>query len=455
MSRLVLVAACACAALLLPAGAAGAQATFTVPGAPAAGPAKYDKSFVTRIGPSKAKTVLVLVPGYSGGAGDFTLVGRDLVDRVPGLQVWALDRRSQALEDTSMFERGLSGQATPQQVFDYYLGWITDQSIQPRYQPPATDRLKFMGEWGLPTHLEDLRRVILRARRQGKRVILGGHSLGASMTAIYATWDFRGRPGFRDVDGLMMIDGGALGSFDDVGSTAALRRELADVRKQPLADLVGVGLPWAQGVFASLGGLFAAKLPTERSPFFDYALLPAQFKPPVPATNRAFLGHAFDQSTSPRSLGLIHLRAGQLAPAGDPRDWQDGEVSPIARVADFWAANPVNGVEWFFPRRLSLDVDGANELGRTRVARALKLRPWHLRRVDRPVYAFQTDLTRGRVLRGARRFIGRSEVSRSASTLVDRSSTTSHLDPLTAAPQTNDFVKTAVPWLRRVMRGRR
>jgi pimeloyl-ACP methyl ester carboxylesterase len=455
MSRLVLVAACLCAALLAPAASAQAQTTVTVPGVPAAGPAKYDKSFVTKIGPSSAKTVLVLVPAFSAGAAGFTLVGRDLVRQVPGLQVWALDRRSQALEDTSVFERGLKGQATLKQVFDYYLGWITDQSIQPRYQPPSTDSLKFMSEWGLPTHIQDLRRVILKAKREGKRVILGGHSLGASMTAIYAAWDFNGRPGYRDVDGLMLIDGGALGTFDRVETTAQIRRRLAQVREKPLADLVGVGLPWAQGVFTGLGGLYALKEPTALSPFGDYALLPQQFKPPVPATNRAFLGHAFDRDTSPRQLGLIHLRAGRLAATGDPRDWEDGEVSPIARVAQWFGDQPVNGVEWFFPLRLSLDVDGANELQRNAVARQLRLRPWHLRRVDRPLYAFQTDLTEGRVLRGARRFIERSRVSRSASTLVDRSSTTSHLDPLTAAPETNDFVKTAVPWLRRVMRGRR
>jgi hypothetical protein len=295
MSRPVLVAACLCAALLAPAASAQAQTTVTVPGVPAAGPAKYDKSFVTKIGPSSAKTVLVLVPGFSAGAGGFTLVGRDLVRQVPGLQVWALDRRSQALEDTSVFERGLKGQATPKQVFDYYLGWITDQSIQPRYQPPSTESLSFMSEWGLPTHIQDLRRVILSAKRQGKRVILGGHSLGASMTAIYAAWDFNGRPGYRDVDGLMLIDGGALGTFDDVETTAQIRRRLAQVREQPLADLVGVGLPWAQGIFTGLGGLYALKEPTALSPFGDYALLPQQFKPPVPATNRAFLGHAFDR----------------------------------------------------------------------------------------------------------------------------------------------------------------
>jgi hypothetical protein len=458
MSRLLSLPVAAAATLVLAATAPAQtipQRTVTVRGVPAAGPAKYDKVFVTKIGPASAKTVLVLMPGYAGGAGDFTFVGRDLVERVDGLQVWSVDRRSQALEDTSMFDRALRGQATLQEAFDYYLGWITNpQQPGPRFTPPSSDSLRFASEWGLPTALGDLHNVIRSARRQGKRVILGGHSLGASMTTIYATWDFGGRPGYRFVDGLVLIDGGTLGTFARVPSPAQLRRRLAEVRRQPFADIVGVGLPWAQGVFAGLGGLFAHRAPTERSPFFDYGLLPAQFKPPVPATNRAFLGHAFDQSTSPKSLGLIHLRAGGLAPTGDPRDWQDGEVSPIARVAEFWAASPVNGIEWYFPQRLAIDVDSAHDLERNRASRTLRLRTWHLRDVDVPLYAFQTDLTEGRVLRGARRFITRSRVRRRESTLVDRGTSTSHLDPLTAAPGTNDFLKTVVPFLRRVMRDR-
>jgi pimeloyl-ACP methyl ester carboxylesterase len=449
MSRPALAAL---AALLLLAPAAPAQTTTKIRGVPAAGPATYDFSHVTKIGPSSAKTVLVLMPGYSGGAGGFTMVGQDIVERVPGLQVWAVDRRSQALEDTSMFERALRGDATLQQVYDYYLGWISDSSKTPRFTPPDTASLSFAKDWGLPTHLGDLRKVILAAKRGGRRVILGGHSLGASMTAIYAAWDFGGRPGYKDVDGLVLIDGGALGTFDDIETAGEMRERVAALDEQPFADIVGLNLPWAQGIFAGIGGLYALKDPTGRSPFVDDPLLPAMFKPTFQVTNRALLGYAFDQTTSPKSLGLIHLRAGGLAAAGDPRDWESGEVSPIARVAEFWAQQPVNGVEWYFPLRLSIDVDGANELRRNSVTRLLKLRPWHLRRVNRPLYAFETDLTDGRVLRGARRYIERSRVPRRSSVLVDRGSTTSHLDPLSAAPETNDFLKTVVPFLKRTMR---
>jgi hypothetical protein len=452
MSKALLPAAAALAAALALAAPAGAQTTSSVAGVPAPGPSRYDKTFVTKTGPASARTVLVLVPGFSGGAGDFTLVARDLVRRVPGLQVWSVDRRSQALEDTTMFTRGLRGDVPLQAVRDYYLGWITNPQQQPRFTPPDTASLSFASGWGLPTALGDLRNVVRSARRGGRRVILGGHSLGASTAAIYATWDFAGRPGHRDVDGLVLIDGGALGTFDDTASRAEIDRRLAAIRRQPFADLVGLGLPWAQGIFANLAGVYATREPAAASPFWNDPLLPERFKPGFPVTNRAMLGQAFDRTTSPRELALIHVRAGGLAATGDPRDWADGEVSPIARVADTFGASPVNAVEWYFPLRLSLDVDVASGLRPTALTRRLRLRPRHLSTVDVPLYAFQTDLTDGRVLRGARRFIARSDVPDSV--LVDRSRSTSHLDPLTAAPATNDFVKTVVPFLRRLTRRR-
>ena len=437
------------AALLLAAPASAA--TTRVPGVPAAGPSKYDYSYVTKFGPASARTVLVLVPGYLGGGGSVGLIARDLVAQVEGLQVWVVDRRSQALEDTAMFERGLRGEATLREVTDYYIGWITDPSVQPRYTPPAPESIAFAKRWGLPAHIGDLHRVVSAARRGGRRVILGGHSLGASTTAIYAAWDFGGRPGFRDLEAIVLIDGGALGTFDDVHRLSQVRTRLREIDERPLGDAVGLGLPWTQGIFTGLGGLYAMREPLAVSPFWNYELLPERFRPAFPVTNRALLARAFDLETTPPDLGLT-VRTGRLADTGDPRDWADGEVTTSARVAEFYGRQDPNAVEWFFPERLRLDVDGANPLRRNAVTRRLRLRPWHLKDVDVPLYAFQTDLTGGRVLRGARRFIKRSRVPRAASVLVDRSSTTSHNDPVTAPPATNDFLKTVVPFLRRVMR---
>jgi pimeloyl-ACP methyl ester carboxylesterase len=439
----------ALAATLLLAAPAGAQErTVTVP-SPGPGPSAYDRVTVTKIGPSRARTVLVLVPGYYGGAGDFLLVGRDIVRRVGGLQVWAYDRRSQALEDTKVFDEARAGRRSVRSAFDFYLGWL-EREVSPHFEPQDVSELQFAKRWGLSMALNDLRRVVLSARRQGKRVILGGHSLGASMTTLYAAWDFGGRPGYCDIEGLVLIDGGTLGSFT-APTLAGTRRELRELQEapSPFVDLLGIGAPWAAGVFAQFGAVAALREPTAPSIGQPFSLLPAEFKPPVPATNRALLGYAFDKETSPEALSLIRVNAGRLASSGDPRDWDDGEVTPIRRLAETFAARP-NATEWYFPDRLRIEVDAAQELRRNAQTRLLGLRPWHLRAVDRPLYAIETDLTNGRVLRGARRFVARSKSPRSLARLVDAAATDSHLDPLTAAPSTSRFLQTVVPWLKKV-----
>lgn len=99
-----------------PAGARERLITVPTPGAP--GPDQFNQVTVHQFGPRSGKRVLVLMPGTQGGAGDFTLMARSLVKRVPGLQVWAIDRRTQALEDTATFAAAESGQIALQQAFD-------------------------------------------------------------------------------------------------------------------------------------------------------------------------------------------------------------------------------------------------------------------------------------------------------------------------------------------------
>ena len=189
------------------------------------------------------------MPGYYGGAGDFTLDAREIVKRVPGLQVWALDRRSQALEDTVALRRRARRAHHAQQAFDYYLGWLANPSIQPHFQPLDPAQLGFAKQWGLsidaagraprraqraaPGQARDPRRPL--ARRLDDRRL---RELG-----------LRRPPGYKDLDGLVLIDGGLLGSFstpdlarDEEGAQGARRRT------GPFVDLLGLGLPWAAGV---------------------------------------------------------------------------------------------------------------------------------------------------------------------------------------------------------------
>ncbi len=418
----------------------------SIPAPHGPGPARFDRVFVDQIGPAKASRVLVLVPGFIGGSGDFRLIARDIVSRIPDLQVWAIDRRSNAMEDTSVFATG-----DPDKAFSYYL------NLQPvdgkRFQPLNGRDFPYTREWGLEVSLQDIRRVVLAARLQGARkVVLGGHSLGASTAVAYSTWDFDHRPGYKDIDGLVLIDGGLKGTFATPTFDQVRQRFQALQNGDPFVDLIGIGLPWAAGAFAETAALYALKKPNEPSVLQQYPPIPPEFKAPVRTTNEAALGYAFDETTSPPGFELIRARAGQLAPTGNPRAWQNGEVTPIQRLARTFATEPGNGIEWYFPKRLPLDVDGANALQRNRVTEFLGLRPWHTAQVKLPLYAFETDLTGGKVLRGARRFMEASRIKR-ATLVADHN--TSHLDPLTAAPAKNKFLSTVLPFLKDTLhRGR-
>ena len=99
-------------------------------------------------------------------------------------------------------------------------------------------------------------------------------------------------------------------------------------------------------------------------------------------------------------------------------------MTPIQRLARLFGRSPVDATEWYFPVRLSLDVDGASGLGRNAVTRLLGLREFHRRTIELPLYALQTDLTGGRVLRGARRLIAASQIPARRAKLVDASATT-------------------------------
>lgn len=162
-------------------------------------------------------------------------------------------------------------------------------------------------------------------------------------------------------------------------------------------------------------------------------------------TNEALFARALDADTSPKGLELLRVRAGHLAASGNPRPWQDGELTPAQNIASTFWQEPGNAVEWYFPDRLRLDVDGMSPLKRGPVAALLGLRPFHVAEVDDPLYAYDTDLTRGRVIRGARAFVRRSKIKR-ATYVADFGA--SHLDPLTAAPARNRFLKTVVPFLK-------
>jgi hypothetical protein len=433
--------------------------TFRAPPAPGT-PRRYDRVQVRRYGPANARNVLVLVPGTLGGAADFHVVAPALVARIPGLQVWAQMRREGALHDTRTLERARAGEISVQQAFDYYLGWLA-KPVTPHYRPLDPGDYGFVGEWGLRVAIDDLHAVVEAARdggrgKQPRRVILGGHSLGGSVAGIYAAWDFDGRAGAEDLAGIVAIDGGAGGIREGATTTAKQARAALDrlAADGPFTDLLGLRLPWIAGAFGELSALAAHVDPTAPSVGQSFLLLPPIFRAPVPVTNRAQLGYAFDAQTSPPALSLIQIRSGALAPAGDLRDWVDdpAQPTPIANLADAFSLEPLGAIEWYYPARLSIDVGVGSSLRTTAAARALGLRIEHVRDVNVPLYAFGASLAGrdGALKIASQRYKRLSRIP--SVTYVDRAATYSHLDPLLADPQRSAFVATVVPWLKRTMR---
>jgi pimeloyl-ACP methyl ester carboxylesterase len=459
MPRLLRAAVLAGTALCAFAPAAHADRVVTMKGFNAPGPAKYDKVKVYEVGSTKAKHVLVLEPGTSASSGYFRGISHDIVNRLPGWQVWSVERRQNLLEDHSVLDKAIAHKASSKTLFDYYLGWLADKSVKTHYTPPSDASLAFAKGWGMNVAMQDLRRVVKAARAGGRRkVVVGGHSLGGSMTMAYATWDFHGVAGAKGLSGLVFIDGASSRSAVDTKKQA--QDQLADLDKpktSPFLDLTGTGLSWATGVFAALGSTAALIEPNAPSRAQTFPFLPKELNPPVPVTARAQWGYAVDTQTGPKNLSLVQMHTGRLAKTGNPRGWVDGgkgELTTLKRGAQAFSGVPghkgIDGTEWFFPTRLSLDAGAVGGGVKNAAQSVLGVHAIHGRSVHMPLYAFETSLGKGRVLKAVKALAARSHVAKKHVVLVNRNKTYAHIDPLVAVPSKNAFLKTLVPFLKKI-----
>jgi pimeloyl-ACP methyl ester carboxylesterase len=425
---------------------------FKAPGTPA----KYNKVGVIEVGPSDAENILVLVPGTSASAAYFVPMAKDVVKKSNGWQVWAIERRENLLEDHSVLNQAKKGKATPKQVFDYYLGFVTDPSVTEHFQFIQDADVAFAREWGMRVEVEDMRRVITSAKGKGGKVVLGGHSLGGTITTAFATWDFKGKPGARDLSGLVYIDGGS--------NPAPVTPDEASLRLQALQG----GSPWLSfgGIPAPYAGLFNASgstgvkiAPDEPSLGWSWPALPANLKPPVPPTNEGQYGYALDVKTSPMGLRAAQAHLGQLAESGDPRGWDGtGALTPIQRYADMFSGTglqSLDGTAWYHPQRLTID-SGAVAAGNANPAQQiLDVRATQGRDLPKRllIYAFGAALGGQRVLDGATALAEQSGIPRDQLALVNGEAEYSHNDPAGASP-TNEFLDNLRPFLRRVAAAR-
>jgi pimeloyl-ACP methyl ester carboxylesterase len=429
-----------------------------LPGYDAPGtPAKLDRVGVLKVGDPSARHILVLNPGTSGASGYFKPLADDIVKLTQGRwQVWSVERRENQLEDQSVLDQFKEGKATTQRLFNYYLGWLSDPSIKNHFQPIPDSSVGYARHWGMNVEIEDLHRVVEAAHSGGRTVVLGGHSLGGSITTAYATWDFGGTPGGSDLAGLVYIDGGS----NPVPVTRdQATQSLSDLKAStPWLAFGGIPAPYL-GLFSAAGSCGAVYDPNGSSVAYGSAIIPGNLKPSLPAgvvpTNEGEFGFATSIPSSPANLVAAQVHAGHLASAGSPRGWvRDGAITPIQRYAAMLCGKGlenIDGSAWYHPMRLSIDSGAVADGNANPAQRVLNVRAIHGHDLSprTRIYAFGAALGGQGVLDDARTLAEQSGIPQGNLTLINRESTYSHNDANSASP-TNAFVKNLIPFLSKV-----
>ena len=445
------VMAAACTAF---APVAGASVRVTwMPGFRSPGtPARLNKVGVVEVGRPTARNVLVLEPGTSAGGGYFVPLAKWIVQTMPNWQVWSIERRENLLEDQSVLDRAKQGHALSQELFNYYLGYLTDSSITTHFQTIPDASVSYARQWGMRVAVEDLHGVIAAARRLGGQVVLGGHSLGGSVVTAYATWDFNGKAGANDLAGLVYIDGGS----GPTGESVALAQTaLTNLNSgSPWLSFGGIAAPLA-GLYNSGGSTEALIDPNGPSIAESWSALPAYLKPPIPVTNAAQYGYALDTKTSVPALRAAQAHLGQLAATGNPRGWNGaGALTPLKRFAEMFSGTGLHGIdgtEWYFPQRLTDDTAVVADGNANPAQTVLDVHATHGRDLPKRlrIYAFGAALGGEAIPLAAETLARQSHIPMSHLTLINRQSTYAHNDPAGAYPH-NDFFNSLIPFLRRI-----
>ncbi|MFD8814671.1 hypothetical protein ACFV23_25060, partial [Streptomyces sp. NPDC059627] len=147
-------------------------------------------------GPPDADRILVAQPGILEGAGAFDSVARDTVARAAAqgqhIEFWALDRRSDCLEDHTGIDSGDEHTA----VDYYYRGREVAGRTFAGFV--GNDQQGWMAKLGIERTVRDeydlLTAELPDQGLRRRKVLCGGHSLGGVITGYFAAADFDGDP---------------------------------------------------------------------------------------------------------------------------------------------------------------------------------------------------------------------------------------------------------------------
>jgi pimeloyl-ACP methyl ester carboxylesterase len=410
---------------------------------------------VLKVGSADAKNVLVLEPGTSAGAAYFVPLARWITAKAPAWQVWSVERRENLFEDQSELNAFKQGKISSTQLYNYYLGYLKDPSVQPHFKSIPDSSVAFAKDWGLDVAVQDLNLVIRAAKQLGGKVVLGGHSLGGSVVTAYATWDFKGHAGAKNLAGLVYIDGGSDATPVSAADATAALQTLDSPGASPWLSFGGIAAPYA-GIFNATGSSAALLDPNTPSLGQTSGLLPSSIVPPVPVSNVGQYGYALNVTTSPPNLVAAQAHLGQgLSAAGPVYGWNGtGALTPIKRYATMFSGagiNSADGTEWYFPQRLTDDT-GAVANGNANPAQAVlgvSATMGHHLPPGLRIYAFGARLGGQAVLTAAQDLAQQSNIPKGNLTLINRQSTYAHNDPAGAYP-VNAFFTGLLPFLGKI-----
>jgi pimeloyl-ACP methyl ester carboxylesterase len=347
--------------------------------------------------PKAARAIVVLVPGFLGGAGSFDSLARAVVRRSTAdapLEAWAVDRRSNLMEDRVGIEAALAATDADVLTGYYFEGAEVNGKTFPGFKQQAD--VDFESEWGLASTLADLRAVLalVPADQRQAHVVLAGHSLGATIASQYAAWDFDGAAGHDELAALVLIDG-VTGSEGDAVTLTQEQYETTGLSAGPAGTFPALSqlrvgtryfaFPVLEAKLFSIGigtAMRATWNPDKvekdvpRATAFQTLFLMDK----LPRfTNRGAFGLAFDAASCP--VNIVSVNAGQAtggaltestsafggATVVKPTEltatygWleydavEPKERTSLSEFAAAWMRPQVDFAEWYFPTRLALD----------------------------------------------------------------------------------------------------
>ena len=151
---------------------------------------------------AQADRILVAQPGILEGAGAFDSVARNTVVQAARLgehiEFWALDRRSNCLEDHTGVAAAVAA-GDYRVAVDYYYRHATVGGHRfAGYL--GNDQITWLQHIGLDQTLQDEYDLLVAElpdqRVRADKVLCGGHSLGGVLTGLFAVHDFDGQAGY-------------------------------------------------------------------------------------------------------------------------------------------------------------------------------------------------------------------------------------------------------------------